>query len=289
MLALDLFAAVFPNSVVQFISGESNDLVDTIMQSGDVNMLAFSGCAYQADRIIKNHPHPHRLKLYLQLERKNIAIVLSNADLEHAVREIANGALYLNGQHGESIKIVLVHSSIVMDFLHSLTEYVNKLKCGFPWSEGVDITPLKKPSHTQFLQELLIDALRKGATIVNSEEGGGKLNYYSTLMRPAIVYPVTESMRLWSEDQMGPIIPIVSYHGMDEVYECVASNMQGIQASIFTSLDSLEATGPLVDQISINTHGHRTGYCPPTVDRDNSAGNDATKDSAGACSHSNNQ
>jgi len=74
---------------------------------------------------------------------------------------------------------------------------------------------------------------------------------------------------------------------MDEVYECVASNMQGIQASIFTSLDSLEATGPLVDQISINTHGHRTGYCPPTVDRDNSAGNDATKDSAGACSHSN--
>ena len=83
---------------------------------------------------------------------------------------------------------------------------------------------------------------------------------------------------------------------MDEVYECVASNMQGIQASIFTSLDSLEATGPLVDalshsvsQISINTHGHRTGYCPPTVDRDNSAGNDATKDSAGACSHSNNQ
>jgi len=296
MLALDLFAAVFPNSVVQFISGESNDLVDTIMQSGDVNMLAFSGCAYQADRIIKNHPHPHRLKLYLQLERKNIAIVLSNADLEHAVREIANGALYLNGQHGESIKIVLVHSSIVVDFLQSLTEYVNKLKCGFPWSEGVDITPLKKPSHTQFLQELLIDALRKGATIVNSEEGGGKLNYYSTLMRPAIVYPVTESMRLWSEDQMGPIIPIVSYHGMDEVYECVASNMQGIQASIFTSLDSLEATGPLVDalshsvsQISINTHGHRTGYCPSTVDRDNGAGNDATKDSVGACSHSNNQ
>lgn len=285
MLALDLFAAVFPNSMVQFISGETNELVDTIMQSGDVNMLAFSGCTYQADRIIKNHPHPHRLKLYLQLERKNIAIVLSNADLEHAVRQIADGALYLNGQHGESIKIVLVHSSIVLDFLHSLTEYVNKLKCGFPWLEGVDITPLKKPSHTQFLQDLLIDALHKGASIVNSEEGGGKLNYYSTLMRPAIVYPVTETMRLWSEDQMGPIIPIVSYHGMDEVYDCVASNMQGIQASIFTSLNSLEATGPLVDalshsvsQININTHGHRTSYCPPNADRDR----------AGACSHSNN-
>jgi len=269
MLALDLFAEVFPNSIVQFISGESNELVDTIMQSGDVNMLVFSGCTCQADHIIKNHPHPHRLKLYLQLERKNIAIVLSNADLQHAVREIADGALYLNGQHGESIKIVLVHSSIVLDFLHELTEYVNKLKCGFPWSDGVDITPLKKPSHTQFLQELLIDAMRKGANIVNSHEGGGKLNYYSTLMRPAIVYPVTESMRLWSEDQMGPIIPIVSYHDMDEVYDCVASNMQGIQASIFTSIHSLEAAGPLVDalshsvsQININTHGHRTGYNP---------------------------
>ena len=271
MLTLDLYAAVFPNNLVQFISGESNELVDTIMQSGDINMLAFSGCTCQADRIIKNHPHPHRLKLYLQLERKNIAIVLANADLENTVQEIAEGALYLNGQHRESIKIVLVHSSIVLDFLHCLNAYVNKLKCGFPWLDDVDITPLKKPSHIQFLQEILIDALRKGATIVNSKEGGGKLNYYSTLMRPAIVYPVTESMRLWSEDQMGPIIPIVSYHDMNEVFDFVSSNMHGIQASIFTSLVSLEATGPLVDalshsvsQININTHGHsghRSGHC----------------------------
>jgi glyceraldehyde-3-phosphate dehydrogenase (NADP+) len=68
------------------------------MASGLVDVLAFIGGSRAADSVIKSHPHPHRLKVFLQLEGKNLGIVLPDADLDVAVREITTGTTNYNGQ-----------------------------------------------------------------------------------------------------------------------------------------------------------------------------------------------
>jgi glyceraldehyde-3-phosphate dehydrogenase (NADP+) len=47
---------------------------------------------------------------------------------------------------------------------------VSDLKQGLPWEEGVSITPLPEPTKPSYLEELIADAVSKGADIINSEQ-----------------------------------------------------------------------------------------------------------------------
>ena len=76
---------------------------------------------------------------------------------------------------------------------------------GMPWEEGVFITPLPEPGKPRYLDDLVADAVARGARVVN--EGGGAMN--DSFYQPALVYPVAEGMRLYDEEQFGPVVPVV--------------------------------------------------------------------------------
>ena len=99
-----------------------------------------------------------------------------------------------------------------------------------------------------FLQSLLVDALAKGASIINAAQGGGDI--HGMLIRPAVVYPVTPDMRLYYEEQFGPIVPIATYKDISEIHTHYINTKFGLQASIFTQ-DSL-AAAPIIDILSTN-------------------------------------
>lgn len=80
------------------------------------------------------------------------------------------------------------------------------LSRGAPWDSGVSITPLPEPAKPAFLTALIADAVARGANVVNEEEGGGSLA--GALFAPALVFPVDASMRLFHEEQFGPVVPV---------------------------------------------------------------------------------
>jgi hypothetical protein len=45
-----------------------------LMASGAIDGLSFIGGSDAADNLIRRHPHPHRLKVFLQLEGKNMGV-----------------------------------------------------------------------------------------------------------------------------------------------------------------------------------------------------------------------
>eukprot|EP00957_Ditylum_brightwellii_P169492 12900445-Ditylum_brightwellii.AAC.1 len=69
------------------------------------------------------------------------------------------------------------------------------------------------------MKELIEDATSKGAKIIN--ENGGTIvgGSESTLMIPAVLYPVTPDMKVYEEEQFGPIVPIVEYDSIDTVLQ----------------------------------------------------------------------
>ncbi|KAJ1389737.1 Aldehyde/histidinol dehydrogenase [Ochromonadaceae sp. CCMP2298] len=121
--------------------------------------------------------------------------------------------------------------------------------------------------------ELIADAVSKGAKVLN--EGGGDL--YGNLVRPAVVYPVTGDMRLWGEEQFGPVIPIAVYDDIEEVYRYIADTPYGQQASIFTTNTDSQAAALLdvlstaVGRININTQCGRSPDSVPFSGRRSSA------------------
>ncbi len=227
---LEVFKKVFPKGVVNTVYGEGQTVIQPLMESGKIDVLAFIGSSRVADILKKQHPHPHRLKSVLGLDAKNPAIILPDANLDKTVDECVLGSLSYNGQRCTALKILFVHESIVDKFINVFCEKVDNLTIGLPW-ENPKITPLPEPNKTNYLSEIVADAIDKGAKIQNRRGGIS----YKTVFSPTVLYPVKPEMRLYTEEQFGPVIPIVSFKNINEPIEYIVNSNYGQQASIFGS------------------------------------------------------
>ena len=269
---LEAFQKSFPKGVVNTVYGDGKAVITPLMQSGLIDVLAFIGTSQVADILKKTHPKPHRLRCLLGLEAKNPAIILPDADLSIAVNECADGALSYNGQRCTALKIIFVHESIASKFLEQFAKKIAGLICGMPWDDGVNITPLPEANKTEYLNQLVQDALSKGAKIIN--EGGGRFD--KSFFYPAVLYPVNQTMRVYHEEQFGPVVPVLSFKDISEPLEYIEGSNYGQQASIFGNdpnlLSSLMDT--LVNQVcrvNLNSKCQRGPDVLPFTGRKDSA------------------
>jgi len=244
---LEAFRDSFPKGVVNTVYGEGEEVIAPLMKSGGIDVLAFIGSSRVADILKQQHPKPHRLRCVLGLEAKNAGIVLKDAELEHSVEECVLGALSYNGQRCTALKILFVHEDVISEFLEKFSGAVEKLKPGMPWEPGVSVTPLPEPDKAEYLKDLIDDACAQGAGIINN--GGGMADH--TFMSPAVVYPVQPGMRLYTEEQFGPVVPIVPFKSIDEPMNYVIKSDYGQQVSLFGSDAEVlaELIHPLVNQV----------------------------------------
>ena len=248
----------FPAGVINIIYGRGRETVGALMESGKVDVFAFIGTNKGANDLKRLHPKPHRLKAILGLDAKNPAIVLPDADLENAVNECITGSLSFNGQRCTALKILFVHRSILDQFLTRFNAQVKKLKPGMPWDDGVNLTPLPEPGKVDYLLDIVEDAKKHGASIVN--ENGGE--YSRTFFYPAVVCPVNDKMKLYYEEQFGPVVPIVPFDDDEEAINYVVNSNFGQQVSIFGQ-DSkrvarlMDAFVNQVGRINLNTQSQR--------------------------------
>ncbi|BCS53614.1 NADP-dependent glyceraldehyde-3-phosphate dehydrogenase [Geobacter sp. SVR] len=269
---LEAFRDAFPAGVVNTVYGEGETVIPPLMASGQVDVLGFIGTHKVADALRAIHPRPHRLRCVLGLDAKNPAIVLPDAELGPTVQECIRGSLTYNGQRCTALKIVFVHRSLADRFVAAMAEELERIACGMPWDEGVTVTPLPEPEKPAYLQGLIRDAQDKGARVVN--RGGGTAS--ASLVYPALLYPVSPAMRVYHEEQFGPVVPVVPFDDINEVIDYVVASPYGQQASIFGRNSDLLArlVDALVNQvcrININSQCQRSPDSFPFNGRKNSA------------------
>jgi glyceraldehyde-3-phosphate dehydrogenase (NADP+) len=269
---LEAFRSAFPPGVINIVYGQGHVVVPHIMGSGQVNVLALIGSSEVADQLKKSHPKTNRLRAILGLGAKNAAIIMADADIELTVKECITGSLSFNGQRCTAIKMILVHQSIAEQFLRRFCEEVGKLAIGMPWEAGVMLTPLPEMEMVAYMNECIADAIEKGAKVINP--GGG--NTVETLFYPAVLFPVRDGMKLYREEQFGPIIPVATFEDIETPLDYVITSDHGQQVSIFGSdpgqIASLVDT--LVNQVcrvNINCQCQRGPDVFPFVGRKDSA------------------
>ena len=269
---LDAFKDCFPAGVVNILFGRGRNIAAPIMRTGKVDVLALIGHSSSAVALQDQHPHKNRLRLILGLEAKNPAIILPDADLNHAVSECISGTLSYNGQRCTALKILYVHEAIKDDFLKKFSEAVDNLKYGLPWEDGSFLTPLPEPQKPTYIKNLIDDAVSKGASIINQKGGELSKNY----CYPAVLYPVDTSMDLFHEEQFGPVIPVVSFSDIEQPLNDMANSEYGQQVSLFGK--DVKKLGPLIDtlanlvcRVNLNSSCQRGPDVYPFTGRKNSA------------------
>jgi glyceraldehyde-3-phosphate dehydrogenase (NADP+) len=255
---LEDFKDCFPPGVINFVYGDGQIVVKAIMETGKIDVLAFIGSSKTAAAIKKLHPHPHRLRSVLGLDAKNPAIIMPDAELDNAVTDCVNGALAFNGQRCTALKILFVHDKIADAFLKKFVARIEQLKAGMPWTEGVFITPLPESTKPAFLQNLISDAQSKGARMLNAQAG----RVEGSMVLPAVLFPVNENMRIYHEEQFGPVVPVCSFSDTQHVIDYITHSPYGQQVSVFSQ--NPEALAQLIDplinqvcRININTKCQR--------------------------------
>lgn len=240
---LEAFKECFPKGVLNTIYGKGSEVVPALMESGNINVLTLIGSSRVANDLKKMHPKVNRLRAVLGLDAKNAAIVLPDADLDLAVKECLLGSLSFNGQRCTAIKILFVHETIAPAFLEKFSAAVSALKIGMPWDPGVGITPLPEPHKPAYLTDLVEDALAHGAQVVNP--GGGTT--YASFFYPTVLYPVNRNMKVYAEEQFGPVVPVLPFASVETPIDYLINSPHGQQVSIFGQGSS--EIGHLVDQL----------------------------------------
>jgi len=232
----------FPPGAVNAFFGRGVETVGPIIQSGKLSAMAFIGGSSAANMLRVQHPKPSRMRCVLGLDAKNAAIVMPDADLDTTIKELLLGTLGFSGQRCTAIKITFVHRSIVDRVLERLAAAVDAIGFGLPWSaDDVAVSPLYEYSRVQSMQAYVDDAIAHGASVVNRNGGLTNGSFYY----PSVVYPVKPTMRLWTEEQFGPVVPIVPFDDVSGVIDYVADSKYGQQVSVF-GFDPV-AVGSLID------------------------------------------
>ena len=237
------FQSSFPKGVVNIVYGRGRTLATPIMKSGKIDVLALIGNSKSANALQESHPKKNRLRLVLGLEAKNPAIVLPDADLDLTINECIAGTLSFNGQRCTALKILYVHEEIVDEFNKRFSAKVDALKFGNPWDDGAKLTPLPEPNKQEYIQELIDDATKKGAKVLNAKGGETTDNY----IFPAVLYPVSKEMRVYEEEQFGPVIPIVPFNDIEQPLDDMAESNYGQQVSVFGK--DIKTLSPLIDTL----------------------------------------
>ena len=269
---LEAFRDAFPPGVVNTVYGDGAKVIGPLMQSGKIDVLAFIGSSRVADLLRQQHPRPHRLRCVLGLEAKNAGLILPDADLDLTVKECLMGTLSYNGQRCTALKMLFVHEKVVDEFLRRFTAAVETLVPGMPWEENAQLTPLPERDKTAYLTELVTDAHTFGARTVNPN--GGTVN--QTFFYPAVVYPVNARMRLYREEQFGPVIPVAPFTDLETPIRYLLESNYGQQVSIFDrDPDTIaQLVDPLVNQVcrvNINSQCQRGPDIFPFTGRKDSA------------------
>lgn len=218
------FAESFPPGVVALLPGDGRVVLPALISAstndvfghpkGAIDVLAFIGSEQAANAILSRHPTPSFVHKILGLGAKNAAVVLAGADPAVVAPKLAKGSLGFNGQRCTAEKIIFVPEGAEGDaHVRALSDKISALPLGMPWDPAAAITPLPEERKLDSMWGYVVDALSKGATIVN--DGGGR-GFYS-IMRPAVLDGVRDGMRILHEEQFGPIVPIARYRSIEDV------------------------------------------------------------------------
>ena len=166
-----------------------------------------------------------------------------------------------------------MHDSIADEFVKRFSKTVDAMALDHP-ATNAPLTPLPEKNKVKAMEEYVADAETHGAKMVN--EKGGRVN--DTSFFPAVLYPVNDKMRIYHEEQFGPVVPIVPYNDLEEVMRSIAQSDYGQQCSLFSDDQATiaYAVDNMVNQVcrvNINAPCQRgPDYLPFTGRKDSAVG-----------------
>lgn len=228
-----LAEAGLPPGVLNLVTGSADQVGDPLVRDSRVVAISFTG-SNATGAGLRKVAAERGAKLQLELGGKNPAIVLADADLEHALGQVVNGAMMSTGQKCTATSRAIVDRRVADQFTQMLAERIGSLKVGNPLEAETQIGPLIDGRAADRVAGEVDAAKTSGAELlVGGARLGGDLAR-GAFVAPALFAGVDANSRLGQEELFGPVLGVISVDSLDEAMTVANQVKFGLSASLFT-------------------------------------------------------
>jgi succinate-semialdehyde dehydrogenase/glutarate-semialdehyde dehydrogenase len=222
--------AGFPDDVFQTLLVGSSK-VDAIIKDDRVAAATLTG-SEGAGVAVGRTAGESLKKVVLELGGSDAFVVMPSADLAQAAKVATTSRCQNNGQSCISAKRFIVHTDVYDEFMAHFTKEMSGLVVGDPMEDGTDVGPLATESGREDVEELVKDAVDKGATVVL---GGERPEREGWWYPPTILTDITPEMKVYLEVVFGPVASVYRVAVIDEAIALANATRFGLGSNAWTT------------------------------------------------------
>lgn len=222
-------AAGIDRAVLSVLTGRPEAIVDPLCAHPGIAALSFTGSTRVGKALISKAASTVK-RTVMELGGNAPFIVLADADLNEVVPAAIRAKFTTSGQDCLAANRFFVHRSLYAEFVRRLAEAASALKVGSGFDESAQIGPLITEDAVARCETLVADAKNQGARIVTPDgwqPGGGRF------FQPVVMADVKASMRIWREENFGPLAAVTDFVGIDDVVDAANDTEYGLIAYVF--------------------------------------------------------
>jgi malonate-semialdehyde dehydrogenase (acetylating)/methylmalonate-semialdehyde dehydrogenase len=251
--------AGLPSGVLNIVHG-AHDVVNGILEHQDIKAVSFVGSQPVAEYVYKTAA-AHGKRVQALAGAKNHSIVMPDADLDNAVKNIIGAAFGSAGERCMACAVVVAVGDIADELVSRLREEAEKIKIGNGLDEGVFLGPVIRDSHKARTIGYIEAGEREGALLVRDGRKDSEVNGEGYFVGPTIFDHVTTDMTIWKDEIFAPVLSVVRVKDLDEAIALTNESEFANGACLYT--DSAKAVRQFRDEIDAGMLGINLGVPAP--------------------------
>ncbi|MUV59260.1 aldehyde dehydrogenase [Halobacterium sp. CBA1126] len=223
--------AHLPDGAFNFVPGKASVIGDELAGDDRVNAIAMTGSSGAGKHVARESG---MVNLHMELGGNAPAVVFDDADLDKAAAAAAKGSLKYAGQRCSAVSRVLAHESAHDDLVERIDAGMDDWVQGDLFDEDTDLGPLISEDQADWVEELVDDAVDRGATVVRGgdrhEDGDGV-----HVFEPTLLADVPQDARIVDEEQFGPVCAVTTFEDDADALEVANRSDLALDACVFTA------------------------------------------------------
>ena len=230
-LAAILRECGLPDGVLNLITTTaSGPVMEPLIRDGRSRKLSFTGST-EVGRTLLAQAAGQVLRTSMELGGNAPFLVFADADLDAAVDGALTAKMRNIGEACTAANRFHVHASVAGEFARRLADRMAALRVGPGLAEGVQVGPLINAAAREKVEELVADAVRRGAKVL---AGGERIDGPGYFYRPTVLAGVPRDARVVGEEVFGPVAPILTFETEDEAIAAANDTEFGLVSYVYT-------------------------------------------------------
>jgi acyl-CoA reductase-like NAD-dependent aldehyde dehydrogenase len=226
-------AEQLPPGVLNVVTGPDANM-SALIRNSDVAKVCFTGSVNGGKKMMEL-ASASLTRVTLELGGNDAAIILQDAIIDDVHLDRLFGAIYdTTGQICMNAKRLYVHTSRVDEVVKGLSARLEKVKLGYGLDTGTTMGPLHSAGQKAFVDSLIEEAKESGAKVLEFGELPGGDMTGGNFVRPAIVVDPTLTLRVVTEEQFGPVIPVIPFETEEDAIRMANDSWAGLAGSVWT-------------------------------------------------------